>query len=150
MKNWLLVTKIVHVVDLGKRIRDEIMVRFQLNLADAKQSYKKEIDNDVMTRHLIGKTLGDELDGRHIGFDGYTFKITGGSDLSGFPMVPGVEGAAPKRILIGHRGVGYKPTRKGKRRRKRVRGGLISEDIYQINLKILKRSKDAKAIEELL
>ncbi len=88
------------------------MVRFQLNLADAKQSYKKEIDDDAMTRQLIGKTLGDELDGSFIGFDGYTFKITGGSDHSGFPMVPGVEGAAPKRILIGHRGVGYKPSRK--------------------------------------
>ncbi|MHA1969075.1 MAG: S6e family ribosomal protein [Candidatus Hodarchaeales archaeon] len=103
-----------------------------------------------MTRQLIGKSLGDELDGGFIGFDGYTFKITGGSDHSGFPMVPGVEGASPKRILIGHRGVGYKPSRKGKRRRKRIRGGLISEDIYQINLKILERSKDAKTIEELL
>ncbi len=126
------------------------MVRFQLNLADAQQSYKKEIDDDAMTRHLIGKTLGDELDGTFIGFEGYTFKITGGSDHAGFPMVPGVQTASAKRILIGHRGVGYKPTRKGKRRRKRVRGGLISEDIYQINLKILERSKDAKSIEELL
>ncbi|MFW9906557.1 MAG: S6e family ribosomal protein [Candidatus Thorarchaeota archaeon] len=126
------------------------MVRFQLNLADSKQSYKKEIDDDAMTRHLIGKGVGDELEGSFIGFDGYLFKITGGSDHSGFPMVPGVEGAAPKRILIGHRGVGYKPTRKGKRRRKRVRGRLISEDIYQINLKILEREKDSKAIEELL
>ncbi|MFX1518035.1 MAG: S6e family ribosomal protein [Promethearchaeota archaeon] len=126
------------------------MVRFQLNLADGKQSYKKEIDDDAMTRQLIGKGVGDELEGSFIGFDGYLFKITGGSDHSGFPMVPGVEGAMPKRILIGHRGVGYKPTRKGKRRRKRVRGRLISEDIYQINLKILEREKDSKAIEELL
>lgn len=126
------------------------MVRFQLNLADAKQSYKKEIDDDAMTRHLIGKEVGDELEGKFIGFDGYLFKITGGSDNAGFPMAPGVEGATPKRILIGHRGVGYKPDRKGKRRRKRVRGRLISEDIYQINLKILTREEDSKAIEELL
>ena len=126
------------------------MVRFQLNLADAKQSYKKEIDDDAMTRHLIGKEVGNELEGKFIGFDGYLFKITGGSDHAGFPMVPGVEGAMPKRILIGHRGVGYRPNRKGKRRRKRVRGRLISEDIYQINLKILERDKNSKAIEELL
>ena len=126
------------------------MVRFQLNLADAKQSYKKEIDDDAMTRHLIGKKVGDELEGNFIGFEGYLFKITGGSDHAGFPMSPGVEGAMPKRILIGHRGVGYKPTRKGKRRRKRVRGGMISEDIYQINLKIVDREKNSKTIEELL
>ena len=108
------------------------MVRFQLNLADEKQSYKKEIDEDAMTRPLIG----------------YKFKITGGSDHSGFPMAPGVDGAMPKRILIGHRGVGYKPQRKGRRRRKRVRGSLISEDIYQINLKITERG--SSPIEELL
>jgi small subunit ribosomal protein S6e len=65
-------------------------------------------------------------------------------------MVPGVEGAMPKRILIGHQAPGYKPTRKGKRRRKRVRGAMISEDIYQINLKILERDSSSKAIEELL
>lgn len=126
------------------------MVRFQLNLADGKQSYKKEIDDDAMTRHLIGKKLGEELDGSIIGFDGYKLKITGGSDHSGFPMISGVEGSMPKRILIGHRTTGYKPERKGKRRRKRVRGGMISEDIYQINLKILERDSKSKAIEELL
>lgn len=124
------------------------MVRFQLNLADGKQSYKKEIDADAMTRQLIGKAVGEELEGNSIGFEGYKFKITGGSDHAGFPMVPGVEGAMPKRILIGHRGVGYRPQRKGKRRRKRVRGSLISEDIYQINLKILERG--SSPIEELL
>ncbi|MFW9855430.1 MAG: S6e family ribosomal protein [Candidatus Thorarchaeota archaeon] len=126
------------------------MVRFQLNLADGKQSYKKEIDQDAVTRQLIGKQLGEEFDGGVIGFDGYTFRITGGSDRSGFPMAPGVEGAMPKRILIGHRAPGYKPTRKGKRRRKRVRGSIISEDIYQINLSIISRDENSKAIEELL
>ncbi|MFX0052002.1 MAG: S6e family ribosomal protein [Candidatus Hodarchaeota archaeon] len=126
------------------------MVRFQLNLADEKQSYKKEIDDDALTRHFIGKKLGDELDGNLIGFEGYTFKITGGSDQSGFPMVSGVEGAMSKRVLIGHRATGYKPMRKGRRRRKRVRGAMISEDIYQINLKILERDESSKAIEELL
>ena len=124
------------------------MVRFQLNLADGKQSYKKEIDEDAMTRQLIGMSVGDELDGSTIGFDGYKFIITGGSDHSDFPMAPGVEGASPKRILIGHRGVGYRPKRKGRRRRKRVRGSLISEDNYQINLKIIERGSNP--IEELL
>jgi small subunit ribosomal protein S6e len=126
------------------------MVRYQLNLADSKQSYKKEIDTDSMTRHLIGKKIGDEIDGSLIGFDGYKLIITGGSDQSGFPMASGVEGGSPKRILIGHRAVGYKPKRKGRRRRKRVRGSLISEDIYQINLKIIEKTSKAKAIEELL
>jgi ribosomal protein S6E (S10) len=60
------------------------MVRFQLNLADGKQSYKKEIDADAMTRQLIGKAVGEELEGDSIGFEGYKFRITGGSDHAGF------------------------------------------------------------------
>ena len=44
------------------------MVRFQLNLADGKQSYKKEIDADAMTRQLIGMSVGDELEGVSIGW----------------------------------------------------------------------------------
>ena len=55
------------------------MVRFQLNLADAKQSYKKEIDDDAMTRQLIGKKLGDELDGNFIIYSVNFFDNLGGS-----------------------------------------------------------------------
>lgn len=125
-----------------------IIVRFQLNLADKNQSYKKEIDADSMTRPFIGKNVGEEIEGDFFGFEGYKMKITGGSDRAGFPMSPSLVGGATKRILFGHKAPGYKPNRKGKRRRKRVRGNVITEDIYQINLHILEKGK--KPIEELL
>jgi small subunit ribosomal protein S6e len=51
-----------------------------------------------------------------------------------------------KSLLSG--GVGFKPKRKGQRRRKTVRGNTISDDIVQINTIVVK--KGAKSIEDLL
>jgi small subunit ribosomal protein S6e len=44
-------------------------------------------------------------------------------------------------------GPGFQPRAKGQRRRKLVRGSRISDDIVQINAKIVKRG--AKPIEEI-
>jgi small subunit ribosomal protein S6e len=74
-------------------------------------------------------------------------KITGGSDKDGFPMHPDVEGIGRKRILLTGP-PGFHPRLKGERRRKTVRGNTISEDIVQINCKIVKRGE--KPIEELV
>jgi small subunit ribosomal protein S6e len=39
---------------------------------------------------------------------------------------------------VSKKGIGYKPTRKGEKRRKTVRGNEITLDMTLINLKILK------------
>ena len=62
-------------------------------------------------------------------------------------MNSSVQGAMRKRILSSG-GVGYKPKRKGQRKRKSVRGNTISEDILQINMKII--TVGSKKIEEVL
>ena len=49
-----------------------------------------------------------------------------------------VHGPVKKRILVSKRGIGYKPTRKGQKRRKMIRGSEISFDMTLINLKVLK------------
>ena len=51
-----------------------------------------------------------------------------------------------KSLLSG--GIGFKPSRKGQRRRKTVRGNTISDDIVQINTIVVK--KGSKSIEDLL
>jgi small subunit ribosomal protein S6e len=43
---------------------------------------------------------------------------------------------------------GFHPRKKGERRRKTVRGNTISEDIVQINTKIVKKGE--KPLEELI
>ncbi|MFX1511946.1 MAG: 30S ribosomal protein S6e [Promethearchaeota archaeon] len=125
------------------------MAKFQLNLSDpeSKRTHKIEIDEAAKTQYLIGKRLNEVIDGNVLGFDGYSFRITGGSDGEGFPMNPSLPGFRRRRILTAG-GIGYHPKRRGIRRRKSVRGREISEDIYQINLRI--EEKGSRAIEELI
>lgn len=89
-------------------------------------------------RPFEGKRIGDIVKGGLIGFANYEFEITGGSDSSGFPMRKDVHGPVKKRILVSKRAIGYKPPRKGEKRRKTVRGNEITSDMTLINLKILK------------
>ena len=124
------------------------MAKFQINLgATDGKTYRLDIEEETKIRPFIGLTLGEEIDGDFLGFDGYKFLITGGSDTDGFPMNSSVQGAMRKRILSSG-GVGYKPQRKGQRKRKSVRGNTISEDILQINMKITQSG--GKKIEEIL
>ncbi len=121
------------------------MPDFQVIIADKRtgKSYKLE----TKSTELIGKRLGDVIDGGIIGLSGYKLRITGGSDKDGFPMRWDVPGAGRKRILIA-RGPGYRPKEKGIRRRKTVRGKVISEDIRQINMKV--EEYGDRPIEELI
>ncbi len=127
------------------------MARFQLNISDPDKSrpltVKKEVEADAEISHLIGKRIGEEIEGDALGLEGYKLLITGGSDKDGFPMAPSVPGGVKKKVLSAG-GVGYRSKRKGIKRRKRVRGNTVTEDCYQINMKIVE--KGSKPLEELL
>ncbi len=98
----------------------------------------KLIEIDEKKFRFEGMKIGDTINGGLIGFPNYDFEITGGSDASGFPMRKDVHGPVKKRILVSKRAIGYKPRRKGEKRRKTVRGNEITFDMTLINLKILK------------
>lgn len=124
-----------------------LKMEFKVVISDPEsgRSYQREIKDEKAAR-LRNLKIGSEFDGSVIGLSGYTLKITGGSDKSGFPMKKGVHGTQKPRILM-KSGVGYRPKR-DVRKRKRVSGERIDEDIVQINTKVVKRAK--KSIEELL
>ena len=123
-----------------------------------KKTYKVELDMDK-ARPLFGKKIGQEFNGEAIGLDGYKLKITGGSDLSGFPMRRDIEGTGKRRVLLNAGSHGFrkrryhsipegegskknlKETRKGERRRKAIRGNTISDSIRQINCVVTKTGK---------
>lgn len=98
------------------------------------KSYQVELAKDKEAS-LVGKKIGDDLDGNLVGAAGYTLQLTGGSDGSGFPMREEVHGSGRKSILTSD-GVGLKAERKGERRRKHVRGNTFSAEIVQINAKV--------------
>lgn len=129
------------------------MAQFQFNISipSANETYKATITDDdekgINTNSLIGKKIGEIIEGSPFGFEGYEFKITGGSGDDGCPMHPHIPGASPKRVLSTG-GTGYKNERAGKRKRKRVMGNTISDQIFQVNLILVK--KGSKPIEELL
>ncbi len=96
---------------------------------------------------LYGKKIGDKFDGSLIGLPGYILEITGGTDKDGFPMRSDLEGTVRKRLLLSS-GPGYKPEKRGIRKRKMVRGNVIAEDIAQINCKVI--AYGDKPLEELI
>jgi len=98
----------------------------------------KLIEIDEKKFRFEGMKINDIIKGGLIGFPNYEFQITGGSDASGFPMRKDVHGPVKKKILVKKRGVGYKPKRKGEKRRRMVRGNEISYDMTLINLKVVK------------
>ena len=76
-----------------------------------------------------------------------TLQITGGSDKDGFPMKKGVYGSRRMKLLLAG-GIGYNPKDEGVRRKKRVRSDTISEEIVQINTKVLGAKKEEAPVEE--
>ncbi len=121
-------------------------VKFVISDPKSGKAYQKEVDQKKIIG-LFGHKIGDEFDAGIIDLPGYRLKITGGSDKDGFPMKKGVEGAGRKRLLLAG-GVGYNPKEKGVKRRKTVRGEVLSEDIVQINCVVVKEGK--KKLDELL
>ncbi len=95
---------------------------------------------------LVGKKIGDTFQGGIIGLNGYKIRITGGSDKQGFPMRETIQGTGRKKILLKD-GAGIQ-TEEDTRRRKTVRGNTFSEEIEQLNTKVVE--KGSKNIEELL
>ena len=98
----------------------------------------KLIEIDEKKFRFEGMKIGDSIKGGLLGFPNYEFEITGGSDASGFPMRKDVHGPVKKKILVSKRAIGYKPRRKGQKRRKTVRGNEITYDMTLINLRITK------------
>ncbi len=96
---------------------------------------------------IVGKKVGETFKGGVIGLDGYTLEITGGSDSDGFPMRESIDGTGRRKVLL-EKGAGIREKESGVRKKKSVRGNTVSEDIQQLNTRVVEEG--SKSVEELL
>jgi len=108
-------------------------LRLTLSDPKTKKSYNVEADEKTIL-HLLGKKIKDEVD---LGMISPNLKgiITGGSDKQGFPMHTKLDFENSKKILTA-KGVGFRASKKGERRRVRVAGRFITDKTAQVNIKL--------------
>ena len=102
-----------------------------------------EIDDEKKLIHLYDKRISQEVDGAVLGeeYAGYVFRISGGNDKQGFPMMQGVLRNERVRLLLDKDSGCYRQRRKGTRKRKSVRGCIVGSDITVLNLVITKKGE---------
>jgi small subunit ribosomal protein S6e len=119
------------------------LVEFKVVISDSVGRSTSQELKDKSAQPLLGSKLGDVLDSSIFGYKEGKIKLTGGSDKSGTPMRSDLHGATKKYVLM-TRGVGMRNLAPGERKRKLVRGNLITEEIYQLNCQLI----DAKLPEK--
>jgi len=120
------------------------MAKFKVIISDSNGTSKSVELEDARAVPIIGKKIGDIIDGSVVGLPGHKLQITGGSDKDGFPMRPDVHGGVRRSVVLSS-GVGFNPNKKGERRRKTVRGNVITEEITQVNMRIVEKPKAKKS-----
>jgi len=123
------------------------MVEFKVVANDKNgKSYQVQVTGHH-ANSLIGKKIGDEVDGIFISLPGYKLKITGGTDKDGFPLRSDLSGMGRRRLLVST-STGFNAREHGMRRKKSIRGNTIGQDVVQINMKVIK--KGSRAIDQLI
>lgn len=106
----------------------------KLNITEKSTGKTQSVDLDASkVRPLVGLRIGNTVEGLLFERPGERFVITGGSDISGIPMVEQLQGSVKRSMLLKY-GKGQRKYPKGQRTKKMVRGNAISEDTAQINL----------------
>ena len=123
------------------------MVSFKLVIGTKEGKCLQKDMQEPDANMLLGKRIGDKIAGDVVGFAGYEFEVTGGSDYCGFPMRKDVQGFGRKRILTVS-GVGVKKIAKGIRQKKTVCGNTIHPKISQVNLKVVTEGKEPLVVPE--
>lgn len=121
------------------------MAKFKLIVSDPETGKSQVAEVEGAKAHsLIGRKLGETVDGSIAELSGHKLKITGGSDKDGVPIRVDVQGGATVDAILSG-GVGFHSHEKGSRRRKLVRGNTITDEIVQINMKIVEKPSQKKA-----
>jgi small subunit ribosomal protein S6e len=120
------------------------MAKFKVIVSDPDGTSQSVELEETQAVPLIGRKLGEVIDGAAVKLSGYKLKITGGSDKDGFPMRPNIHGGVRVGAILSE-GVGFHSSQRGERKRKTLRGNVITDAIVQINMKVIEKPKGKKA-----
>lgn len=120
------------------------MAKFKIIISDPETGKSQSVEvEETQAVPLISRKLGEVIDGAVVKLTGHKLMITGGSDKDGFPMRPNIHGGVRVGAILSE-GVGFHPSQRGERRRKTLRGNIVTEAIVQINMKIVEKPKNSK------
>ncbi len=122
------------------------MAKFKVIVSDPEAGTSKVVElEEARAAPFIGRRIGETIDGTVVDLPAHKVQIRGGSDKDGVPMSGSVHGGVRRSVVLSG-GAGFSPKKKGERRRKTVRGSTITDEIVQINMKIVEKPA-AKATE---
>jgi small subunit ribosomal protein S6e len=124
------------------------MAKFKVIVSDPQSGASKVVElEEARASPFIGRKVGETLDGTVVDMPAHKIQLLGGSDKDGVPMNGFVHGGVRRAVVLSG-GAGFKPTKKGQRKRKTVRGNIVTDEIVQLNVKITDRPAGAKPLEK--
>ena len=115
------------------------MAKFKIIVSDPEVGTSKVVElEEARAAPFIGRRVGETIDGSIVDLPAHKVLITGGSDRDGVPIRGNVHGGVRRAVVLSG-GSGFKPKKSGERRRKTVRGSTITDEIVQINMKIVEK-----------
>jgi small subunit ribosomal protein S6e len=123
------------------------MAKFKVIVSDPQAGTSKVVElEEARATPFIGRKVGETVDGSVVDLPAHKVQILGGSDKDGVPMRGNVHGGVRRAVVLSG-GAGFSPKNKGERKRKTVRGDVITDEIVQINMKIVERPAGTKTPE---
>jgi small subunit ribosomal protein S6e len=117
------------------------MAKFKVIVSDPEVGTSKVVElEETRAVSFIGRKVGEVIDGAAVDLPAHKLQVTGGSDRDGVPMRPSVHGGVRRKVVLSG-GVGFNPQKAGQRKRKTVRGNVVTDEIVQINTKIIEKPK---------
>ncbi len=115
------------------------MAKFKVIVSDPQDGTSKVVEvEEARAAPFIGRRMGEIIDGIVIDMPAHKLQILGGSDKDGVPMRGDVHGGIRRQVVLSE-GAGFKASKEGERRRKTVRGNIVTDEIVQLNMKITER-----------
>jgi small subunit ribosomal protein S6e len=115
------------------------MAKFKVIVSDPATGTSKVVElEEARATPLIGRKIGEVIDGAIVDLPAHKVQLVGGSDKDGVPMRPSVHGGVRRHVVLSG-GVGFNPKNRGERKRKTVRGNVITDEIVQVNAKIVEK-----------